>query len=596
MALYKEFVSDDRDYASYEDLKKNFKIRIPKNFNFAYDVVDRYAHDEPERRALVWCDDTDAEHVFTFGEMALCVNKTANFLTSQGIKKGDAVMLILRRRYEFWWFILALHKIGAIAVPATNLLLQKDIEYRTNAAQIKMIVSFDESAVQGEIEKALPKSPSVHSLVTVGPARDGWINFHTAYDLCSDSFARPTGDAATTNDDIMLLYFTSGTSGYPKMVQHNFAYPLGHIVTAKYWQNVVDGGLHLTVAETGWAKAVWGKLYGQWLAGSAVFAYDMVSFVPDKMLHHMEKYGVTTFCAPPTVYRYLIRQDLKKYDLSKLVYAVTAGEALNPEVYNKFYEMTGLKMREAYGQTECTVLIGNFPGMESKPGSMGKPSPGYDIDIVHDDGTSCKAGENGEIVIHVENGRPFGLFAGYYKDVALTAEAFDSGLYHTGDIAYYDEDGYFWFVGRKDDIIKSSGYRISPFEVESVLQQHPAVLECAVTGVPDKKRGQAVKATIVVSPGYTASHELEIEIRDFVKHQTASYKQPREIEFVTELPKTISGKIRRVEIRDKDKDAPVQDESILNAVSNSVANSVKNINNSVSNVFKKITKADEKKD
>src|SRR5574344_767715 len=568
MALYKEFVSDDRDYASYEDLKKNFKIRIPKNFNFAYDVVDRYAHDEPERRALVWCDDTDAEHVFTFGEMALCVNKTANFLTSQGIKKGDAVMLILRRRYEFWWFILALHKIGAIAVPATNLLLQKDIEYRTNAAQIKMIVSFDESAVQGEIEKALPKSPSVHSLVTVGPARDGWINFHTAYDLCSDSFARPTGDAATTNDDIMLLYFTSGTSGYPKMVQHNFAYPLGHIVTARYWQHVIDGGLHLTVAETGWAKAVWGKLYGQWLAGSAVFAYDMVTFVPDKLLQKMAHYGVTTFCAPPTVYRYLIRQDLKKYDLAALKYAVTAGEAWNPEVFNRWLEPTGLEMHEAYGQTECTVRIANFPGMKIKAGSMGKPAPGYNVSIVKDDGTPCKAGETGEIVINLDKGRPFGLFAGYYHDVSLTAAAFDSGFYHTGDTAYFDEDGYFWFVGRNDDIIKSSGYRISPFEVESVLQQHPAVLECAVTGIPDKKRGQLVKATIVLNKGFTASQTLASELQEYVKKNTALYKHPRVIEFVTELPKTISGKIRRVEIRAQDEEkSPVEsDKTVLGTI------------------------------
>jgi acetyl-CoA synthetase len=584
--LYKEFVADDHEYTSYEELKKDFRIRIPRNFNFAYDVVDRYAAEEPEKLALVWCDDEDNERIFSFAEMALCVNKTANFLSAQGIKKGDAVMLILRRRYEFWWFILALHKIGAIAVPATNQLLQKDIEYRTNAAQIKMIVSFDEPKVQQEVEKAIGASPSVENLVTVGPARDGWINFHIAYEGCSSVFKRPSGDAATTNEDIMLLYFTSGTSGYPKMVQHNFAYPLGHIVTAKFWQNVVDNGLHLTVAETGWAKAVWGKLYGQWLAGSAVFAYDMVAFVPDKMLQHMAHYGVTTFCAPPTVYRYLIRQDLKKYDLSKLVYAVTAGEALNAEVYNRFYEMTGLKMREAYGQTECTVLIGNFPGMEPKPGSMGKPAPGYDIDIVHDDGSPCSAGENGEIVIHVADERPFGLFAGYYKDVSLTAAAFDSGLYHTGDIAYFDDDGYFWFVGRKDDIIKSSGYRISPFEVESVLQQHPAVLECAVTGVPDKRRGQAVKATIVLSPGYTAGHDLDLEIREFVKNQTASYKQPRIIEFVEELPKTISGKIRRVEIREKDKDAPAQDDSLISSVTSSVTNSVSKLIQRVTNTTK----------
>ena len=566
--LCTQFLENDREYSDYDDLKKNYKINIPENFNFAYDVVDRYAKEEPNRRALVWCDDDGNEHIYDFAEMALCVNRTANFLKSHGIKKGDAVMLILRRRYEFWYFILALHKIGAITVPATNLLLQKDIEYRTNAAGIKMIVSFDEPKVQGEIEKALPVSTTVKELVTVGPHRDGWTDFHAEYEKCSTDFTRPTGKEATTNDDIMLLYFTSGTSGYPKMVQHNFAYPLGHIVTARYWQHVVDGGLHLTVAETGWAKAVWGKLYGQWLAGSAVFAYDMVTFVPDKMLQHMAHYGVTTFCAPPTVYRYLIRQDLKKYDLSSLKYAVTAGEALNPEVFNRFLEQTGLEMHEAYGQTECTVLIGNFPGMKIKAGSMGKPAPGYNVSIVKEDGTPCKAGETGEIVINLDKGRPFGLFAGYYHDVSLTAAAFDSGFYHTGDTAYFDEDGYFWFVGRNDDIIKSSGYRISPFEVESVLQQHPAVLECAVTGIPDKKRGQLVKATIVLNKGFTASQTLASELQEYVKKNTALYKHPRVIEFVTELPKTISGKIRRVEIRAQDQDKPPveTDNSVLGTI------------------------------
>src|SRR5574344_851110 len=567
MVLYKEFVENDRDYASYEDLKKNFKIRIPENFNFAYDVVDRYAKDDPSKRALVWCDDTGAEHVYTFAEMSEVTKRTANFLTAQGIKKGDAVMLILRRRYEFWYFIIALHRIGAIAVPATDQLLVKDIEYRTNAASIKMIVSFDEPGVQTEIEKALPASPTVKTLVTVGPSRKGWVDFHKEYESCSADFPRPRGEKGTKNDDIMLLYFTSGTSGYPKMVQHNFAYPLGHIVTAKYWQNVVDNGLHLTVAETGWAKAVWGKLYGQWLAGSAVFAYDMVTFVPDKMLQKIAHYGVTTFCAPPTVYRYLIRQDLKKYDLSSLKYAVTAGEALNPEVYNKFYELTGLKMHEAYGQTECTVLLGNFPGMKIKAGSMGKPAPGYNVSIVKDDGTPCKAGETGEIVINLDKGRPFGLFAGYYHDVSLTAAAFDSGFYHTGDTAYFDEDGYFWFVGRNDDIIKSSGYRISPFEVESVLQQHPAVLECAVTGIPDKKRGQLVKATVVLNKGYEASPLLAAELQEYVKKNTALYKHPRVVEFVTELPKTISGKIRRVEIRAQDEKTPAEsDNTVLGTI------------------------------
>jgi acetyl-CoA synthetase len=552
MVLYKEFVENAREYTDYDDLKKNFKIRIPADFNFAYDVVDRYAKDDPLKRALVWCDDSDEEHIFTFSDISEMSKRTANFLTAQGIKKGDAVMLVLRRRYEFWWFIIALHRIGAIVVPATDQLLAKDIEYRNNAAEIKMIVSFDEPAVQEEIEKSLKASPTVKTLVTVGPDRNGWINFHRIYNTYKADFPRPSGESKTNNEDIMLLYFTSGTSGYPKMVQHNFLYPLGHIVTAKYWQNVVDDGLHLTVAETGWAKAVWGKLYGQWLAGSAVFAYDMNSFKPDKMLQKISYYKVTTFCAPPTVYRYLIRQDLKKYDLSALKYCVTAGEALNAEVYNKFYEQTGIRMFEAYGQTEATVIVGNFPGMEPKPGSMGKPAPGYAVDIIGTDGKKCKTGEIGEIVIHVDQGRPFGLFAGYYRDVSLTAAAFDSGLYHTGDTAYFDEDGYIWFVGRTDDIIKSSGYRISPFEVESVLMQHPSVLECAVTGVEDPKRGQLVKATVVLNKGYKPCKELEIELQDYVKHQTASYKHPRIIEFVKELPKTISGKIRRVEIREKD--------------------------------------------
>ena len=463
-------------------------------------------------------------------------------------------MLILRRRYEFWWFIIALHRIGAIGIPATDQLLEKDIEYRNKAAEVKMIISFDEPKVQEEIEKSLAASPSVKTLVTVGKERGVWVNFHKEIEKYDARFDRPTGDKATCNEDIMLLYFTSGTSGYPKMVQHNFVYPLGHIVTAKYWQNVVDNGLHLTIAETGWAKAVWGKLYGQWLAGSAVFSYDMTSFKPDRMLQKIAHYKVTTFCAPPTVYRYLIRQDLKKYDLSNLCYCVTAGEALNAEVYNKFYEQTGIKMFEAYGQTEATVIIGNFPGMEPKPGSMGKPAPGYDVDVIAPNGMKCKAGEAGEIVIHVDKERPFGLFSGYYRDFSLTAAAFDSGLYHTGDTAYYDSDGYLWFIGRNDDIIKSSGYRISPFEVESVLMKHPAVLECAVTGVEDKRRGQLVKATIVLNAGFEPCKALELELQDYVKHQTASYKHPRIVEFVKELPKTISGKIRRVEIREKDKE------------------------------------------
>ncbi|MGN0729065.1 AMP-binding protein [Treponema sp.] len=552
MALYHDFLVEDREFSSYEDLKKNCRLKAPENFNFAYDIVDRYTVTEPGKRALVWCDDSGEEHSWTFEQISADSKRTAYFLASQGIKKGDAVMMILRRRYEWWWVMMALHRIGAIAVPATDQLLQKDIEYRTNAAEIKMIISYDNPAVQAEIEKALPKSPTVKKLVTVGPSREGWIDFHKGVDACVPEFPRPVGDAAVHSEDPMLLYFTSGTSGYPKMVLHNFLYPIGHLITAKYWHGVQDNGLHLAVSETGWGKAVWGKLYGQWICGSAVFVYDMHSFKPDKMLQKIAKYGVTTFCAPPTVYRYLIRQDLSKYDISTVVRFATAGEALNGEVYNKFIEQTGKKIYEGYGQTESTIICGNFLDAVVRPGSMGRPSPVYDVSVVNASGKPVPAGEVGELVIHLDNGHPFGLLSGYYRDVALTANAFDGGVYHTGDTVYMDEDGYVWFVGRKDDIIKSSGFRISPFEVESVLQQHPAVMECAVTGVPDEKRGQAVKATIVLSPGYTASPELEHELFDFVKHETALFKCPRIIEFVHELPKTISGKIRRVEIREKD--------------------------------------------
>ena len=552
MNFYSDYVENGTVYTDYEDLKKNFKIKVPENFNFSYDIVDRYASLAPEKRALVWCDDLGEEKIFNFKEISEKSKQTANYLVKHGIKKGDTVMLILRRRYEFWYFILALHRIGAIAVPATNQLLTKDLEYRTNAAQIKMIVSYDDEPVQERIEAAMPASPSVKELVTVGKARKGWQTFYDEIDSLSSEFERPTGENATHNDDIMLLYFTSGTSGNPKMVEHNFAYPLGHIVTAKYWQNVIDDGLHLTVAETGWAKSVWGKLYGQWICGSAVMVYDMLTFMPSRMMNVISKYHVTTFCAPPTTYRFLVKADAKKYDISALKYIVTAGEALDPELFEEVYRFTGLRMFEAFGQTEATVMIGNFPGMTPKPGSMGKSAPGYDIEIVRPDGTKCEPNENGSIIIRLDKGRPFGLFAGYYKNQELTEKAFENGVYNTGDVARVDEDGYIWFVGRNDDVIKTSGYRVSPFEVESALLQHPAVLECAVTGVPDERRGQAIKATIVLNDGFEPSRQLQLEIFDFMKQKTAVYKHPRIIEFVKELPKTISGKIRRVEIREKD--------------------------------------------
>ena len=544
------------DYESYEDLYKNFKISIPDNFNFAYDVVDEYAKTEPKREALVWCDDNDESHIFTFKDLSLASQRTANFLVEQGIQKGDRVMLILRRRYEFWFFLLALHRIGAIAIPATNMLAAEDLEYRFKAAEVKMVVTYDEPALQKEVDKAKSKCTSVEKLVTVGQtARQNWISFYDDYEIFPAKFERPEGEAATRNDDIMIVYFTSGTSSNPKMVAHTFTYPLGHIVTAKYWQHVVDGGRHLTVAETGWAKALWGKIYGQWIAGSAVFTYDMKVFIPGKLLDKMAEYKITTFCAPPTVYRYILQHGISRYDLSSLQYCTTAGEALNVDIYNKFYEQTGIRMQEGYGQTELTLTTGNFGFSEPHPGSMGKPSPGYSMEIVNADGEPCADDEVGELIIKIDQGKPFGMFGGYYRDDERTEKVFEGGVYHTGDTATRDKDGYYWFVGRNDDLIKSSGYRISPFEVEEVIHKHPAVLEVAVTGVEDKDRGQAVKATIVLQKGYEASKELAKEIQLFTKKVAASYKSPRIIDFVTELPKTISGKIRRATIRDKDAEA-----------------------------------------
>ncbi len=541
------------DYDSYEDLYKNFKISIPEDFNFAYDVVDEYAKTEPKREALVWCDDNDEAHIFTFKDLSLASQRTANFLVEQGIQKGDRVMLILRRRYEFWFFLLALHRIGAIAIPATNMLAAEDLEYRFNAAEIKMVVTYDDPALQKEVDKAKSKCESVEKLVTVGQtARQNWISFYDDYELFPSKFERPTGDDATHNDDIMIVYFTSGTSSNPKMVAHTYTYPLGHIVTAKYWQHVVDGGRHLTVAETGWAKALWGKIYGQWIAGSAVFTYDMTTFIPGKLLEKMAEYKVTTFCAPPTVYRYILQHGLSKYDLSSLKYCTTAGEALNLDIYNKFFNQTGIRMQEGYGQTELTLTTGNFGFSEPHPGSIGKPSPGYQMEIINAEGKPCADEEVGELIIKIDQGKPFGMFGGYYRDAERTEKVFEGGVYHTGDTAYRDKDGFFWFVGRTDDLIKSSGYRISPFEVEEVLHKHPAVLEVAVTGVEDKSRGQAVKATVVLQKGYEASKDLAKEIQLFAKNIAASYKSPRIIDFVTELPKTISGKIRRATIRDKD--------------------------------------------
>ncbi|MGI6727907.1 MAG: AMP-binding protein [Anaerovoracaceae bacterium] len=541
------------DFDSYEEFYDQFQINIPENFNYAFDVVDALAEESPDKIALVWCDDKGKEAFFTFDQIKKYSNKAANFFKKYGIKKGDKVMLILKRHYEFWFCLLGLHKIGAISIPATHLLTAKDIIYRNNAADIKMIVSVDENEVIQHINKAEADSPTLKYKVVVGEAPGGWINFNFEIEELSEEFKRPTGDMATTNDDISLLYFTSGTTGMPKMVQHNFTYPLGHIVTAKYWHHVSDGGLHLTVADTGWAKAVWGKIYGQWICGSAVFVYDFDKFVPKELLDMIIKYKVTTFCAPPTVYRFFIKEDLSKFNLSNLKYCSVAGEPLNPEVYYQFLKNTGIKLREIFGQTELTVVIGNFMQLDSKPGSIGKPAPGYDIDIVDRDGKSCEAGEEGQIVVRTDKRKPIGMFLGYYRDEKLTKKVWHDDVYYTGDMAWKDEEGYYWFVGRADDVIKSSGYRIGPFEVESALLEHPAVLECAITAVPDPYRGQIVKATIILTKNYSGSSELVKELQEHVKNVTAPYKYPRVIEFVDELPKTISGKIRRVEIRERDK-------------------------------------------
>ncbi len=541
------------EFTSYQDFADNYKVQVPDNFNFAFDVVDEIALKTPEKVAMVWCNDLGDERIFTFADMKKYSDKAANFFLSAGIRKGDPVMLILKRRFEFWFCTLALNKIGAITIPATHLLSPKDIVYRNNAADIKMIVCVPEAEVIQHVEAAEGKSPTFKVKALIGEDREGWLNFNTGMETSSEEFIRPIGDQATKNEDIMLLYFTSGTTGMPKMVNHNYIYPLGHILTAKYWQNVQDNGLHFTVADTGWAKSAWGKLYGQWLSGSAVMTFDFDKFIPKNLMEVIVKYKVTTFCAPPTIYRFLIKEDLSKFDLSALKYCVVAGEPLNPEVYKQFLDATGIRLMEGYGQTEMTVSLATYSWMEPKPGSMGKPSPGYRIDLVDEDGNSCEIGEEGQIVIYTDQNTPVGMFNGYYRDVNLTKKVWHDDVYYTGDMAWRDEDGYYWFVGRADDVIKSSGYRIGPFEVESALMEHPAVLECAITAVPDPDRGQVVKATIILSKNYTASDELAKELQEHVKRVTAPYKYPRIVEFVSELPKTISGKIRRVQIREEDK-------------------------------------------
>ena len=536
------------EFADYDDFAKNVRFSVPEGFNFGYDVVDEYARIAPDKRALVWCNAAGEEKIMTFADISEASNRAVNFLISAGVKKGDYVMSMLNRRWEYWVLVIACCKLGAVIIPATHLLTAKDIVYRCNSAGVKMLVATSEEDVVEHILHALPKCETVKECLFTLP-----VEGFRCFDECMNamlaelpSLPRPAWD------DPMLCYFTSGTTGMPKMVQHNFEYPAGFVFNACFWQKVVDDGLHFTAAETGWAKCSWGKIYGQWIAGSAVFAYDYHGrFTPTDLLPLISKYKITTFCVPPTIYRFLVKEDLSKYDFSSLTHCTTAGEALNAEVFKQFYEATGHKIYEGFGQSESCVILGTFYFMEPVSGSSGKPCPLYDIDLIDDEENPVPDGADGEIAVRL---RPhqYGLVASYKNDPERTRAARGGKYYHTGDLAKRDENGLYWFVGRKDDIIKSSGYRIGPFEVESALMEHPSVLECAITGAPDPVRGTVVKATIVLAKGYEPSDELKKELQNHVKRVTAPYKYPRIIEFVAEMPKTISGKIRRVEIREKD--------------------------------------------
>ena len=542
-------------FTSVEDYNKNLEFIIPEHFNFAYDVMDAWAEEAPEKLALLWTNDQGEEIRATFKQLKEQSDQAAAYLQSLGIGKGDPVMLILKRRYEWWVIMLALCKIGAIVIPATHMLTKKDIIYRNTRASVKAIICVDDAYVTGQIQLAMSESSTVTQYIAVTdhgkPIPEGFRDWQSEWQQ-APKFVRPA--FVNNNEDTMIMYFTSGTSGEPKMVAHDYLYAMGHLTTGVFWHNLHEGSLHLTVAGTGWGKAVWGKFYGQWFAGATVFVFDHEKFNADTLLRQIEKYKVTSFCAPPTIYRFMIREDLSKYDLSSLQYCCTAGEALNPAVFDKLKELIGLNIMEGFGQTETTMTLGTFPWMTPKPGSMGIPNAQYNIDLLRADGTSCEDGEKGEIVVRVGDKKPVGLFKGYYRDEEKTREAWHDGIYHTGDMAWRDEDGYYWFEGRIDDVIKSSGYRIGPFEVESALMTHPAVVECAITGVPDDVRGMVVKATVVLGKEWKdkASDDLIKELQQHVKKVTAPYKYPRIIEFVDELPKTISGKIRRVEIRQKD--------------------------------------------
>ncbi len=528
---------------------ETISFKNEERFNFAFDCVDAVADKTPDKRAMVWVSGKGEERTFTFGDMKKYSAMTANYFESLGIKKGDRVMLVLKRHYQFWFSVLALHKIGAIVIPATNQLVEHDFSYRYQAAGVSAIVCTADGDVAHQAELA---ASSEMIKVMVGGKRDGWRDFNEEMPRFSSEY--PRKDDTPSGSDPMLMLFTSGTTGYPRIAAHSYTYALGHYITARYWHNVNPDGLHFTISDTGWGKALWGKLYGQWLCEAAIFTYDFDRFKSEEILPMFKKYHITTFCAPPTMYRFFIKENLSKYDLSSIEYATTAGEALNPEVFHRFKEATGLNIMEGFGQTETTLVIGNLVGTKPKIGSMGLPSPLYDVVLLDADGKECAPGETGEICIRAsKEASNCGLFLGYYQDKEKTSAVWYDGYYHTGDQATRDEDGYFWYVGRIDDVIKSSGYRIGPFEIESVIMELPYVLECAITAVPDEIRGQIVKATIVLVSGKEGTETLKKDIQEYVKHKTAPYKYPRIVEFAAELPKTISGKVRRVEIRENDK-------------------------------------------
>ena len=543
------------DFDSYEDFYKNFEINVPEDFNFGYDVVDEWARVEPDKPALLWCNDAGEERHFTFTDISKLSNKTANAFRKLGIGKGDIVMCIMRRRWEYWVVASALCKLGATVIPASLQLTTHDIVYRANKCNVKMMVCVTDEYVCSQVEGALPDSPSIQNRVCVAGSRDGWLTFDELIADEPDTWERPAKGApeAVTSKDIMLIYFTSGTTGHPKPVMHNYAHPLGHILTAKYWQQVRENCLHMSVTDSGWAKFGWGKIYGQWISGATVFAYDMDKFVPAKLLQHMQDYKLTTFCAPPTMYRFMLQEDVAAYDLSSIQNFATAGEPLNAEVSIKWEQLTGKKIREGFGQTEGPVLIATFPWIEPRPGSLGKPSPLLNIKLLDDDGVEVPDGEEGAVcVTGLKEAYPPGLFVGYYGMPEETAETVGGAYYNLHDMAWRDGAGYITFVGRNDDVIKCSGYRISPFEVESALVKHDAVIECAVTAAPDPIRGLVVKATIVLAAGWTPGDELTKELQTWVKKETAPYKYPRIVEYVDELPKTIGGKIKRKLIRHQD--------------------------------------------